>query len=338
MRDFLNLIEQTDRPSPTFLQSLSEDSRVSSFAQWFAGSKCVNEDGTPKRMYHGTGAGDIRAFDVSKVDQNGLYGPGFYFTDSPDVAGSTGKVALDPSDPWEAIDASARFQQAGYAFQRAKFEVPPLTKKQMAYAKRLFLSNGYIDDANRDIGTRRSYNAGCKAWNEGPEAMAKWLVADAPDWFIKKLKVEKRRTTTPVVIPVYLSIKNPFDMSGLFHRDQVKRLIPLLLIDPEKQAKFIEFGESRLQQGAVTGHDLWTTVKGLLRVGEPSHFEGEAKNQTNLGLQRAGFDGIRHEGGQIVATFGEHDVWIAFHPNQIKSVYARSHTGSPNIDESEKTV
>jgi hypothetical protein len=290
-------------------------------------------------MYHGTGAGDIRAFDPSRVDPNGLYGPGFYFTDSPDVAGSTGKVALDPNDPWDAIDASAQYQQAGYAFQRAKFEVPPLTKKQMAYAKRLFLSNGYIDDANRDIGTRRSYNAGCKAWNEGPEAMAKWLVTDAPDWFVKKLKVEKQRTTTPAVIPVYLSIKNPFDMSRIFAVNEIKHLGQILLTELHDQDRFLSAAADRFHKGSsINGRDIWQTVVAILRGQDVRISDGEAKSMANTALQRGGFDGIRHEGGQIVATFGEHDVWIAFYPQQIKSVYARSHTDSPNIDESEKTV
>jgi hypothetical protein len=41
---------------------------------------------SPKNLYHGTDA-DISHIDPKKFDNRGLYGPGFYMTDSPAVAG-----------------------------------------------------------------------------------------------------------------------------------------------------------------------------------------------------------------------------------------------------------
>jgi hypothetical protein len=52
------------------------------FDAWFKGSVVVNEDGTPKRVYHGSGA-DIEAFS----HEFGQY-QGFYFADSPEYASS----------------------------------------------------------------------------------------------------------------------------------------------------------------------------------------------------------------------------------------------------------
>lgn len=43
---------------------------------------------SPKNLYHGTDA-DISYIDPNKFDNRGLYGPGFYMTDSPAVAGGS---------------------------------------------------------------------------------------------------------------------------------------------------------------------------------------------------------------------------------------------------------
>ena len=48
---------------------------------WFAGSKVVNPDGSPKLMYRGD-ENQIDSFDRSYSSSSNLYGTGFYFTDS----------------------------------------------------------------------------------------------------------------------------------------------------------------------------------------------------------------------------------------------------------------
>lgn len=64
------------------------------FKRWFGKSKVVNEDGTPKVFYHGTNA-QFTTFDKSKAKSSGLYGKGFYFTDSESHAGTYGnKMAV----------------------------------------------------------------------------------------------------------------------------------------------------------------------------------------------------------------------------------------------------
>ena len=64
-------------------------------------SKIVNADGTPKVMYHGSNA-QFTKFDKSKAKSSGLYGKGFYFTDSASHAGTYGnqyEVYLDIRNP-----------------------------------------------------------------------------------------------------------------------------------------------------------------------------------------------------------------------------------------------
>lgn len=57
------------------------------FKRWFGESKVTTEEGQPKRVYHGSMSGQIHAFDPYKVDNAALFGPGFYFTESSEVAG-----------------------------------------------------------------------------------------------------------------------------------------------------------------------------------------------------------------------------------------------------------
>ena len=68
------------------------------FKRWFGdwqnnprkASKIVNADGTPKVMYHGSHVKFTR-FDITKAKSSGLYGKGFYFTDSESHAGQYGE-------------------------------------------------------------------------------------------------------------------------------------------------------------------------------------------------------------------------------------------------------
>ena len=68
-----------------------EQANTTEFRNWFKDSKIVNSDGTPKVMYHGS-PNDFTAFDIKKAKASGLYGKGFYFTDSQSHGGTYGKL------------------------------------------------------------------------------------------------------------------------------------------------------------------------------------------------------------------------------------------------------
>ena len=86
----------TDPGSPV-KSVISNVTQSQQFKRWFgdwqnnpqAASKVVNNDGTPKVMYHGSPE-QFTIFDRSKAKSSGLYGKGFYFTDSKDQAGVYG--------------------------------------------------------------------------------------------------------------------------------------------------------------------------------------------------------------------------------------------------------
>lgn len=86
-----------------------EQTETESFKRWFGdwqndpqnASKVVNEDGTPKVMYRGD-AENFTVFDRKKAKGSGLYGRGFYFTDSEAHARQYGKPRafyLDVKNP-----------------------------------------------------------------------------------------------------------------------------------------------------------------------------------------------------------------------------------------------
>jgi len=284
---------------------------------WFAGSKVVDQNGTPKKMYHGSNTGFTK-FDPAKANPKALVGPGFYFTDNPEVAGGTGGAQSD-----EELRAKAMFNQAGYAFQGAKFEVPPLTKRQMEHFRRIFNSKQVEQDWRSDIGSRENWQRAGKAFDEGPEALAVWIANQAPQWVKDRMKLAPVETTTPTVYPCYLAIKHPFEMDKMYTPEEAQALRAKMW---EASKQFIEGGEHyetfdnatagyRGSTRDVAGGYIW---EWLARRVFSSNGE-----KTTATLKAMGYDGIHHEGGKNVGTMGKHDVWVAWYPNQIKSVFAQ---------------
>ena len=70
------------------------------FKAWFGDSKVVDDDGKPKRFYHGTLAGEFEAFDKDLVKSRFPYSFGIHFTDRPTEADAYAKDDLDPAAPY----------------------------------------------------------------------------------------------------------------------------------------------------------------------------------------------------------------------------------------------
>ncbi len=95
----------TSRPDTVSINSISDlFNLVKTYDKEFnpkPASKIVNEDGTPKVMYHGSNA-KFTVFDKRKAKSSGYYGRGFYFSDSNNQAGLYGEqysVYLDVKNP-----------------------------------------------------------------------------------------------------------------------------------------------------------------------------------------------------------------------------------------------
>lgn len=80
----------SDPGSPVKLKKVGQTDTIQ-FKKWFGSSKIVNADGSPKIMYHGSQS-QFTVFDRQKAKSSGLYGKGFYFTDSDTHAGTYGNL------------------------------------------------------------------------------------------------------------------------------------------------------------------------------------------------------------------------------------------------------
>lgn len=79
-----------DGPDTTGPLQLPAAPQTEEFKNWFGNSMIVDDEGKPLPLYHGTHA-DFTSFDGDKdstATSHGWYGTGFYFTDSPNLAGS----------------------------------------------------------------------------------------------------------------------------------------------------------------------------------------------------------------------------------------------------------
>ena len=82
-------------------------------------SKVVNEDGTPRIMYHGS-PNEFTVFDIKKAKSAGTLGKGFYFTDSNSHAstyerdGNLYNVYLDIKNPLDADTKTSRKEMRAF--------------------------------------------------------------------------------------------------------------------------------------------------------------------------------------------------------------------------------
>lgn len=110
-------------------RNISDATQSQQFKRWFgdwqnhpeSASKVVNEDGTPRVMYHGTNSKDFYVFDSSRSDKRvklNTLGDGYYFTGEEETAKRYGErvmaLYLDIKKPYRvyARDGGIRAQMA----------------------------------------------------------------------------------------------------------------------------------------------------------------------------------------------------------------------------------
>lgn len=297
--------------------------RAKAFKDWFGdwehdaehASKVVNADGEPQEtspidgtgehkphvVYHGTALGGFDHFDKSKQHAGALFGPGFYFTEDKEVAG-------------EYVD-----KEQEYKLNR------PLTAKDLKVADRWFGLKATIRDALSDIGIREHFKRAYKAMKDGPEALAKMLSKDPIDDLMAKLRVYRGGVNTPEVKACYLNIRKPFDIDHPPTMSEASKELRQAVID--------KYGDGQVPSEPVSYDVLTAAVtERMLLSGDGREMPDdiEVRKAVTEMLQKSGYDGITHVGGYIMGN-RKHRVWIAFEPNQIKSVENRG-TFDPKDD------
>ena len=129
------------------------------FKDWFGDSKVVNENGSPKVVYHGTGATSLEgfAFDYNRIGANGMAeGAGFYFTDDKGTAQGYAKGML--IDAYLSIQKPMRYDQKGLSASQLKPLLMRMAELELEDDPALetidngWLSNyGSVDDAAKLI-------------------------------------------------------------------------------------------------------------------------------------------------------------------------------------------
>jgi len=116
--------------------------------------------------------------------------------------------------------------------------------------------------------------------------------------------------------PVYLNVRNPFDMDAP---------LPQSILDslPAEHREFLDATkDSKMygQRGRTTGAG-WFASLADFGIGEARPHSNKIKARALEYLKSLGYDGITHIGGNIIGGGKQtHRVWIAFEPTQIKAV------------------
>ena len=128
---------------------------------------------------------------------------------------------------------------------------------------------------------------------------------------------KKGRGNNPRVYQVYLNIRNPIVME---QEADVDRWLDAI---PELENYITKQGDSEIT--AVTNRDFYRAMEEYFA--DEGMYKWEAEEAAMDTLKNMGYDGINHVGGMNKDI--QHDVWIAFDPEQIKSATENIGTYDP---------
>ena len=211
LTDFLREIDLTTLQDMDGMFSRADQTQTPAFRRWFGDSKVVDAQGKPLRVYHGTRE-SFDAFDPARQSDRAWYGKGFYFAADPQAAGGIGLQRPDDSLPsYESLEFSASFNGAGFAWQNQQWTLNrPLTAADTRKVVQRLQTKMALRDAREDMGTAQRWRSVMRAAEAGPEALTRELEANGDAWgVLDKIGVAREIASSPNVMPVYLSIKNP---------------------------------------------------------------------------------------------------------------------------------
>lgn len=319
------------------------------FKAWFAGSKIVNPDGTPRRMYHGTQRPDRvgEAFDPKRATS----GPMAYFTDSPEIASnySTNKADTSNEIP-ESYDGWFQFKRPGdrrsVSLSRSWWSLTP--QQRATIAQRLPDVN-QDDDGNITWKPGQGMIAGdMDSWNYylRAEGRGNPLLAAVEVWLtsgslygdeIRFLNVLREagfpmdlvefadpHAAHSAVFPVYLAIRNPLDTAAI-SQNVVDALHAAGAKKPAKQAA--GGNPDQWDKNTISGKEWLTLLEEDRREGT-LHVWTRIPDWVTDTLRSLGYDGILDTGGKNGGA--AHIVAVPFAPTQIKSAFNRGSWDSTN--------
>ncbi len=315
------------------------------FKSWFAGSKVVDANGAPLRVYRGDFRGDLLG-DKFKVNKS--TSGRFYFTDDPAIASRYAQDKPDHKRIEENDTMASWFKFPKHRYPREKwipnliqvwFRLTPEEKQSIQHV---------IENTSLDHEGDFDFEAGQAIHPDvadlAPRARGNWLQVAHEIWLESgSLFNEEHRFSEllnkagvhhefddpsqerSAVTPVYLSIKHPLDTSA----------VPQEVIDWAHAAAKTD--RSRPKQFGVDQWDKSTfTIKSWTEKLDEDLANGTTMAWTVMpekvttSLQAMGYDGVKDSGGKNGGD--SHTVWIAFEPNQIKSAIGNNGKFDPKKD------
>lgn len=313
--------------------------RSKAFKAWFGdwendaenASKVVNADGEPQQtheisgagsevihggkpiiVYHGTAKGGFDAFSKDKIADDNLYGPGFYFTESQGIADSYREKDKEHQIP------ITEAQAAGIESDLATMLPPGWAMEQREEAT----SSPYAGSTMLRGPGGQKISRVVKRLLKKPVAEYGELLDYIPDRLgfddAARAKWESALQARGIVRPkdetkaCYLNIRNPFRLDQAYDIKEARRVFGAWMDGVLKKSPYYDH--------EIPGKVLYDVLA------------SKGKHVVNHALREAGYDGMTHIGGTIMGGGTEHRVWIAFEPNQIKSVDNKG-TFDPNTDD-----
>jgi len=319
-------------------------------ARWISGSKVINDDGSPKVVYHGAGRPDRIGNRFKRT--RATSGPMPFFTDSADIASGYATGKQDTSLTGDELHYSEWFQYKPKGARSAQSIVSmwwELSADQRARFNEAMRSEVYANDDGDIVTGDRGLAAGDtfdmylreNRGNGLAAAIDLWLTSgmlfNEEHKFIQVLKLGgidtrgidyiEQNSTTPAVLAVYLKIRNPLDT----------RDIPRGVVDALEQ-KSRRQRAPRQQMGA----DMWDkntrdpkqwmqALRDDLAEGKNSYAWTSIPDWVTETLESLGYDGIFDRGGKGGGQ--EHTVYIPFRPDQVKSAVGNRGTFRSDTDD-----
>lgn len=320
------------------------------FKKWFKGSKVVDKDGNPKRMYHGTARPE--RIGSKFLPSRATSGPMAFFTDDPNIASKYAEGKMDtsvqrdvPYEEWFKVKIKGVRNPVNIvrAYWFLDSETRNKVKNTLPHVVNLD-EGGYKIDIN-DCGLM-----GCAGWqyelkraggNVLKAAVEVWLnsggLFNNEEDFLKILKLagldnviyDNPHARFAGVIPVYLSIQNPLNTANI-SEEVIKRLTNVAKL---KRGSKLKYRSDLWDKRDISGKDWIERLENDIKQGT-THVWTSIPDWITKELKAMGYDGIQDTGGKFHEH--SHQVWIPFYPTQIKSIYNKGTFSStnPNINES----
>jgi hypothetical protein len=306
----------------------------------------VHTNGEPTLLYSGT----ARAFDqpdMSKAVPDALFGPGYYMTTRPDVAGGDPlDVALgvnyrDPStsvgvtgageliQPEIANPVGARRDLEGYAFNRYEGVQSELSDLKLR-----------IEDNQTLLARLNDPNDSIQRQMTSPQMLRDNIEATVKELQEDQALVEQLSSAGPQVRAEYLIANRIFNAEQPVSGEDAVEIVNYLAAKHPGYSQNLE----TLKNGLMVqrkGEDLYRNLEGIPGTPTPEEFASGQVNisgfkvmkssgapiplgraRINAALADLGYDAIKYAGGFRRNAGVEHDVYVVLNPRAVVSRFA----------------